>query len=123
MCAHQLRKTSSNYRHCFAYSLSSRTWREVQIPPTHWYPDLPLQVEFADVVLLNKVDLAAPSDLAQLRAMLGSLNPGARLLETTRCTVNLTEVLHSQRYSVERASEAAGWQQVSSTDHGLIYLG
>ena len=92
-------------------------------PSVHRCPGVPLQVEFADVVLLNKVDLAAPSDLARLRSMLGSLNPGARLLETIRCEVDLTEVLHSQRYSVDRASEAAGWQQVHCLDRWLINLG
>lgn len=74
-------------------------------------------MEFADVVLVNKADLATPDDLNRLLGVLRTLNPGARLLETTRCKVDLCEVLDSRRFDADRASEAAGWQQVRHEEH------
>jgi G3E family GTPase len=40
---------------------------------------LPLQVEFADVLLLNKVDLLSEQEQQQLRALLHKLNPSAKV--------------------------------------------
>lgn len=91
-------------------------------PHVQQYLLLSPQVEFADVILLNKVDLATPADLTRLHSMLKALNPTARLLETTRCEVDLTEVLNSQRFSIDRASEAAGWQQVCRVIQCLKHL-
>ena len=79
-------------------------------------------MEFANVVLLNKVDLASPADTTRLRSVLRALNPSARLLETTHCQVDLTEVLDSRRFNIDRAFEAAGWQQVRARAAYVISL-
>jgi len=43
-----------------------------------------LQVELADVIVINKMDLAQPAELDQLQRMLRALNPGAQLLRVRR---------------------------------------
>ena len=51
-----------------------------------------LQIEFADVILLNKTDAVAPHELPRLLGLLAVLNPSARLLPTRNSAVDLTEV-------------------------------
>ena len=51
------------------------------------------QIAFADVVLLNKIDLEAPSDIAAVEAEIRRLNPLARIHRTRDCAVALGEVL------------------------------
>ena len=74
------------------------------------------QVEFADVVVVNKVDLllvdaggAGAAALGRLRAVLAQLNPDARLLETTQSRVALGDVVGAGLFSRERAARAPGW--------------
>ena len=51
------------------------------------------QIEFADVIVLNKVTAAGPERLADARRIIRSLNPGARVIETDFCDVPLTRRL------------------------------
>ncbi|EOD23338.1 hypothetical protein EMIHUDRAFT_430429 [Emiliania huxleyi CCMP1516] len=51
------------------------------------------QVECSDVVLLNKLDLAPEAELALLKETIGSLNPHAKLLDSTRGAVEPTSIL------------------------------
>ncbi|KAG2438855.1 hypothetical protein HXX76_005395 [Chlamydomonas incerta] len=67
------------------------------------------QLEFADVILLNKVDTVPPAELPRLLALVRAINPTARLLPTSQSRVALGEVLHTGRFSLERAREGAGW--------------
>ncbi|KAF6255133.1 CobW/HypB/UreG, nucleotide-binding domain-containing protein [Scenedesmus sp. NREL 46B-D3] len=69
------------------------------------------QVEFADVLLLNKVDLLSEQEQQQLRALLHKLNPSAKVLLTQNCRVPVSEVLHTGRFKLEQAQAAAGWLQ------------
>lgn len=51
------------------------------------------QIAFADVVLLNKIDLKSPSDIAAVEAEIRRLNPLARIHRTRDCAVALEDVL------------------------------
>lgn len=67
------------------------------------------QVEFANVILLNKVDRATPADLTRLAAMLRRLNPSARILPVRRGEVNPHDILNTGLFDLDRASQAPGW--------------
>jgi G3E family GTPase len=67
------------------------------------------QVEFADTVVINKVDLAGPGEVGQIIAIVRSLNPRAKIVEATRSQVDLAEVLETGRFDMERAQAAPGW--------------
>ncbi|MEM9516332.1 MAG: zinc metallochaperone GTPase ZigA [Actinomycetota bacterium] len=67
------------------------------------------QVEFADIIVVNKTDLVSEADLERLVAILRRLNPGAEVTTTSFGQVALDEVLDTGRFDFERASEAAGW--------------
>ncbi len=75
------------------------------------------QVEFADVLLLNKADLVTPEDLARLAGILSTFNPGAKIISATHGRVPLNEVLDTGYFDFARAQQAAGWAQALSGQH------
>jgi G3E family GTPase len=70
------------------------------------------QVEFADVIVLNKTDLLTPKKLDQLEGVLRSLNSSAKIVRAERGQVPLAEVLDTGRFDFDRASQAPGWMAV-----------
>ncbi|WP_432074106.1 GTP-binding protein [Streptomyces wuyuanensis] len=75
------------------------------------------QIEFADVIVLNKLDLVEPEDAACLRAALTRLNPAARLLTAVRGQVASGDILGTGLFDLERAQEAPGWVMELNGDH------
>lgn len=75
------------------------------------------QVEFADVLVLNKTDLVSPEALARLQGVLRKLNPEARLLLAERGRVPLSEVLDTRRFDFERARRSPGWLKELRGEH------
>jgi G3E family GTPase len=75
------------------------------------------QVEFADVLLLNKADLVTPAELARLADILATFNPGAKIISATHGRVPLKEVLDTGYFNFARAQQAAGWAQALSGNH------
>jgi G3E family GTPase len=67
------------------------------------------QVEFADVLVVNKVDLIPGAELAELKTILRRLNPEARLVEAIRGEVPLRAVLDTGLFDMERAQGSPGW--------------
>lgn len=67
------------------------------------------QVEFANVIILNKLDRLGPDDLPRLRALLRKINPDARIIETTRSEVDPRQILNTGLYSESDASMMPGW--------------
>ena len=65
-------------------------------------PEAEDQVAFADVILLNKVDLVGEAELAAVRAEIRAINPFARVIETERCDVDLGEVLDRGAFDLNR---------------------
>ncbi len=75
------------------------------------------QIEFADVVLLNKCDLVSESDLRRIETVVRRLNPGARLVRTTHGRVALDEVMNTGLFDEEASARRAGWQQALLGEH------
>ncbi|MGV9454891.1 GTP-binding protein [Streptomyces sp. NPDC003635] len=75
------------------------------------------QVEFADVLVLNKLDLVDEPSAARLRAALGRLNPVARLVDAVRGQVPLRQVLGTRLFDLERAQQAPGWVRELNGEH------
>ncbi|MEB3245811.1 MAG: zinc metallochaperone GTPase ZigA [Vampirovibrionales bacterium] len=70
------------------------------------------QVEFCDVIVLNKTDLLPAGDLAELAAILNRLNPEAKILNAQFGVIDLREILDTGRFDFERAAQAPGWLKV-----------
>jgi G3E family GTPase len=67
------------------------------------------QVEFADVVVLNKLDLASPQQRHAVEARIKALNPDARLISSVRGRVPLTAVLGTGQFNMEVATRRPAW--------------
>ena len=74
-------------------------------------PLLMQQIEFSDVVVLNKTDLVSEAEAAEVEASIRALNREAQVLRSTRGDVPLQEVLRTGRFSIEKAANAPGWLQ------------
>ncbi|MFF0430819.1 GTP-binding protein [Streptomyces sp. NPDC004327] len=75
------------------------------------------QVEFADVIVLNKLDLVGPDEARRLRATLSRLNPEARIVPAVRGQAPLEHILGTGLFDVERAQQAPGWVKELNGDH------
>ncbi len=69
------------------------------------------QVEFADVIVVNKADLVSPDELGFLKTMLRRLNAKARIVTGEFGKVPLDQIMDTGLFSYEKASEAPGWMQ------------
>jgi G3E family GTPase len=75
------------------------------------------QVEFCDVLVLNKRDLVADADYQRLRGILHRLNPRARIEEASFGQVPLNKVLNTGLFDFEQAAQAPGWLQELRGEH------
>ena len=67
------------------------------------------QIEFADVIVLNKVDAVTPERLQTARQVIRSLNAEARLIETSFSRVELAQVMGTGLFNSEKAQEHPLW--------------
>ncbi|GHG72598.1 GTP-binding protein [Alishewanella longhuensis] len=75
------------------------------------------QVEFCDVLVISKTDLVEPVQLAQLQAILKSLNPRAKQLLAEQGKVALSEIINTGLFDFEQAAQAPGWLQELRGEH------
>ncbi len=68
------------------------------------------QVEFANVIVLNKMDLVSEAEASEIEAFIEQLNPYALKLRSEFGHVPLDKVLGTQRYDFEVAKQSRGWQ-------------
>jgi G3E family GTPase len=76
------------------------------------------QVEFCDVLLLNKCDLVPDDELDAVEAAVRELQPSAALHRTTHCDVPSEVVLDTGRFDFDRARRAPGWKRALARDAG-----
>ncbi|KAF4120929.1 GTPase, G3E family [Geosmithia morbida] len=69
------------------------------------------QIEFANVIVLNKVDMVDLEKKAQLRDVLISLNPGAKIIEAVRGKIDVKEIVNTKRFNIDEAKLGSGWLQ------------
>ncbi|GAA6037278.1 hypothetical protein JCM8097_008659 [Rhodosporidiobolus ruineniae] len=67
------------------------------------------QVEFADVIVINKVDLVSSTQLDRIVAVVRQLNADADIVTSIRSRIDLTKVLNTRRFQFEKAVMGAGW--------------
>ncbi|MCC9311554.1 GTP-binding protein [Kitasatospora sp. RB6PN24] len=75
------------------------------------------QVEFADVLVLNKTDLVTSEEADRLAAALSRLNPAARIVRATGGRVPPAELLGTGLFDLTKAQEAPGWVAELNGDH------
>ncbi len=75
------------------------------------------QVEFANVIVINKCDLVSDADAARLEGILRSLNPDARLIRVAHGQVDPTHILGTGLFDEDRASRMPGWVKELNGEH------
>ena len=75
------------------------------------------QIEFCDVLVLNKIDMISADELARLEAILRSLNPRADIVRSEMGRVPLDKVLNTGRFDFDAAAEAPGWLAEMRGEH------
>ncbi|MFL9649238.1 GTP-binding protein [Exiguobacterium chiriqhucha] len=76
------------------------------------------QIEFADIIVLNKADRVTETELGEMAGLLKALNPTAKLLTSVYANVELTELLDVNLFDFEQAMHAAGWiQELEAETH------
>ncbi len=69
------------------------------------------QIEFANVIILNKIDLITKSNLNTIRSIIHGLNAKARIIETTLSKVSTTDIMNTGLFNIEEAQNHALWAQ------------
>lgn len=69
------------------------------------------QIEFANIIILNKTDLVDRNSIGLLEAALRKLNPAAKIIRSEFGKVDLKEVLNTRLFDFEEAQNSAGWQK------------
>jgi G3E family GTPase len=75
------------------------------------------QIEFADVIVLNKLDLVSEGQASEVEAIIKALNPGAQIIPTSHSQVALERVLNTGLFDYEEAEASAGWIRELQGEH------
>ncbi len=75
------------------------------------------QIEFCDILLLNKCDLVPDEELDEIEAVLQALQPRAKTVRTEFGQVNPEEILKTGRFDFEEAQNSAGWKHELQHGH------
>ena len=68
-------------------------------------PEAKNQIAFADVIVLNKIDLVSPAELREVEARIRAINPYAKLHRAQRCDVAIADVLERKAFDLDRIME------------------
>jgi len=110
---------SANFLQDFG-SADSIVDREMTDDPLDQRPVVNLlteQVEFANVVLLNKTDLVTEIELTTLQGLIKTLNPTATILTTQESEVPLEKILNTGSFDLVEAENSPGWLRELEGEH------
>lgn len=75
------------------------------------------QIEFANVIILNKTDMVNAETVNFLRATIRKLNPVAKVITAEFGKVELKEIINTGLFDFDEAQQSAGWQKELQADH------
>ena len=67
------------------------------------------QIEFCNIILLNKASEVSPEELAHTRGILRALQPKAQIVECDYCDVDFDRILHTNLFDFDRVATSAAW--------------
>lgn len=78
------------------------------------------QIEFADVIIINKCDLVSAGEVDSVRGLVKRLNPTAKILTTVKSRLDAKEILDTRLFSYEKAVLSAGWLKSLTEGEDLV---
>lgn len=75
------------------------------------------QIEFCNVIVLNKVDEVTKEELNEVKAVIKTLQPNAKIIETNYAKVDVKEMMETNNFDFERIEDSAGWLQEFDKEH------
>jgi G3E family GTPase len=75
------------------------------------------QIEFANVIVVNKTDLVGLAQLQEVHAIIKALNPEAEIIDARKGEVALEEVLNTGLFDIEKAAAMPRWTQELEGHH------
>lgn len=67
------------------------------------------QIEFCNVIVLNKVDEVSKEELAKVKQIIKKLQPYAKIIETNYSKVDVGEIINTDNFDFEKVANSAGW--------------
>lgn len=87
------------------------------------------QIEFANVIIINKVDLISPPQIALIEQFVRRLNPDAEILRSRESRVPLMKVVGTGRFQLNEAASSPGWlqvprgsEQIETEEYGITHF-
>ncbi len=74
------------------------------------------QIEFCNVIVLNKVDDVTEEQLNTVKAVIRKLQPNAKIIETNYAKVDVGEIMNTNNFDFEKITSSAGWIQELEND-------
>lgn len=75
------------------------------------------QIEFADIIILNKIDLVSKEQLIDLENIIRKLNPESKIIYSENGKVQLDQILNTNLFDFEKASLSPGWLKELRGEH------
>lgn len=69
------------------------------------------QIEFCNIILLNKVDEVSEDELGRIKAIIRAIQPKAKIVECNYCDVDLDELIHTGLFNFYSVESSAAWIQ------------
>ena len=67
------------------------------------------QIEFCNIILLNKASEVKPEELEKIKAIVRTLQPVAEIIECDYADIDLKRILNTEMFDYQRAATSAGW--------------
>ena len=75
------------------------------------------QIEFCNIILLNKASEISKEELAQVRQIIRAIQPKADIIECDYGNVDLDKIIHTEKFNFEEVATSAAWIQELEGDH------
>lgn len=75
------------------------------------------QIEFANVIVLNKIDLISSYQLEEMKRIIAKLNPEAKIILADHGKINSKEILNTHSFDFAKVAQSSGWQKELQNKH------
>ncbi len=75
------------------------------------------QIEFADVIILSKIDLVSADEIGRVKEVIHKLNPDAKIYEVENGNINLDKIMNTGLFNFDKAADNAGWLKELRGEH------